>query len=207
MDNSNILTRHRQGGFTLIELVMGLLISGIILLAVATLSYAMRQGQEVTDQMLANQSMNRSLSIRIPEMIRNSLAVWQADDGDLVIWTEDANANRHVETSELAYLMINTAGRRIELMTCAGLNVPVTIAQILDGTAESTIKATPIEQIIPLVTRCTNMQFQIQNEKFVIIQFQLTEETGSRDYQVCACVRGDASAWIQGGVLVSIDDD
>jgi len=202
-----ILKRHRQGGFTLIELVMGLLISGIILLAVATLSMAIRKGQEVTDQMTANQGMVRSLSVRMPELVRNSLAVWMADDGDLVIWTNDANANRQVETSELTYLMINSAGKKIEQMTCTGLDTPVTIAEILDGSAESAIKSSAFEQIIPVVKGCTNMQFLMQGYKYVILQFQLTEETGSRDYQICARVRGDATPWIQGGTLVAADDD
>jgi len=103
--------RRSQGGFTLVELVMGMLISGIILMAVATLSFAMGRGQEVTDLMIANQSMMRTLSIRLPELIRNGLIVWMADDGDLVIWAADANGNRQIETSELTWLIANTPGQ------------------------------------------------------------------------------------------------
>lgn len=203
------VVKHRcQGGFTLIELVMGLLIAGIILSAVATLSFAMRQGQEVTDLMMNNQSMIRSVSVRVPELVRNGLGVWMDyNDGDLAIWTGDANGNRQIETSELAYLMINSTGKRIELMTCAGLDTPVTVADIESGSAKSTIQASSDASTIPLVKGCSNMQFLMQGHRYVIVRFNLTEETGSRDYQICARARGDANPWIQSGALVTADDD
>jgi prepilin-type N-terminal cleavage/methylation domain-containing protein len=196
MRNGRIFHRRCQGGFTLIELVMGMLISGLILLAVATLSFAMGRGQEVTDLMMNNQAMIRAASVRIPELVHNGLAVWMANDGDLVIWTGDANDNRQIEASELAYLMINSSSKRIELMTCAGLDTPVTASQIVSGSAETTIKASSFEVIIPLLKNCTNMQFLMQGYKYVIVQFTLPAETGNRDYQICARVRADISDWM-----------
>jgi prepilin-type N-terminal cleavage/methylation domain-containing protein len=190
------IRRRHQGGFTLLELVMGMLISGIILLAVATLSFALGRGQEVTDLMINHQAVIRSASVRIPELVHNGLAVWMANDGDLVIWTGDANGNRRIEVSELAYLMINTTGKRIELMTCAGLDTPVTAAEIVSGAAESIITASSFKTVTPLVSNCTNMQFLMQGYKYVIIRFNLTAETGSRDYQICARVRADISDWM-----------
>lgn len=207
MAQSNIYKRYRQGGFTLIELVVGMLIAGIILLAVATLSFAIGRGQEVTDLMIENQSMMRSLSIRMPELVRNSLAVWMDADGDLAIWTADADNNRQIEASELTYLIANTAGSRIEVMTCAGFSTAFTIAEIQNGSAKAAIKSSVFKQIVPVVKDCTNMQFFMQGYKYVILRFQLPEENGSRDYQVCARARGDATAWIQGGALVGTDDD
>lgn len=145
---------RRHGGFTLVELVMGMLISGIILSAVATLSFAVRQGQEVTDQIADSQSVLRSVSVIVPDLIRNASSVLKNGDGNLEV--EEASGTT-------TYLNI-TGDLNIEM--------------VKDGST------------LPLVEGCTSAEFNM-NDRLVVLLFTLDEETGSRDYQVCATVRSD----------------
>ena len=199
--------RSIRKGFTLVELAMAMLICSIILLATASLSFAMRQGQEVTEMMTKNQVAIRTTAVRIGELVRGSVQVWMADDGDLVLWLGDTNANMQIDTSELAYVIADTAGGKIKTMTCPGLVTAVTIAQIYDGAAESTIRSSNLQTEITLASGCSNMQFYMQGSRFVVLQYQMMEESGLRDYQVCARLRGSAEAWISGSVMTAVDDD
>jgi prepilin-type N-terminal cleavage/methylation domain-containing protein len=194
--SNRLAGRRNQGGFTLIELVMGMLICGFILLAAGTLSFALGRGQEVTDLMMGHQAMLRFVSVRIPELIHNSLAVWMTSDGDLAIWKGDANGNRRIEAGELAYLIINTAGKRIDLLTCQGLDTPVTASEVIQGGAKSAILASSSKVLVPLVKDSSQMEFSEQGRRYVIVRFSLPAESGRRDYQICARVRADISDWM-----------
>jgi len=63
----------------LIELVMGMLIAGVVLLAAATFSFAMRQGQETTNLMLDNQAMVRGAAVQLIELVRQAKHLEQTD--------------------------------------------------------------------------------------------------------------------------------
>lgn len=81
----------KNNGFTLVELLMALLVSSIVLAAVATLAGATTAANEATDQMGRGQSHLRHVSMRLTDLIRranrakvyvNALQLYYDSNGD-----------------------------------------------------------------------------------------------------------------------------
>jgi Tfp pilus assembly protein PilW len=132
----------------LIELVMGMLIAGVVLLAAATFSFAMRQGQETTNLMLDNQAMVRGAAVQLVELVRQAKQLEQTDSGIVV----------HLDETKTPSLTI-------------------------DG---STLNLNQH----PLLQNCRDLTMELDEPKrFLVVRFQLREETGWRDYAICAAGR------------------
>jgi len=139
--------RSKNRGFMLIELVMGMLIAGVVLLAAATFSFAMRQGQETTNLMLDNQAMVRGAAVQLIEQVRQA---------------------KHLEQTDL---------------TTVYLDETKTSFLTIDS---STLKLNQH----PLLQNCRDLTMELDEPKrFLVVRFQLREETGWRDYAICAASR------------------
>jgi Tfp pilus assembly protein PilW len=132
----------------LIELVMGMLIAGVVLLAAATFSFAMRQGQETTNLMLDNQAMVRGAAVQLIEQVRQA---------------------KHLEQTDLTTVYLDE-----------------TKTSFLTIEDNSTLKLNQH----PLLQNCRDLTMEIDEPKqFLVVRFQLREETGWRDYAICAASR------------------
>ena len=108
-----------------------------------------------------NQAMLRFVSVRIPELIHNSLAVWMTSDGDLAIWRRACQRQPTDRGRRTGVSIINTAGKRIDLLTCQGLDTPVRHRR-LSGGAKSAILASSSKVLVPLVKDSSQMEFSEQ---------------------------------------------
>lgn len=115
---------RKTSGFTLIELVMGMLVAGVVLLAAATFSFAMRQGQETTDLMLDGQAMLRTASLRITELVRQAVSV-EADGGTVTLQKDSGPSTLTISGSTLLL-----DGRPL-LKDCVGLEMEVREGRLL----------------------------------------------------------------------------
>ncbi|HOM62051.1 MAG TPA: hypothetical protein PLP49_11535 [Anaerohalosphaeraceae bacterium] len=133
----------------LIELVMGMLIAGVVLLAAATFSFAMRQGQETTNLMLDNQAMVRGAAVQLIEQVRQA---------------------KHLEQTDLTTVYLD--------------ETKTSFLTIEDNS--STLKLNQH----PLLQNCRDLTMELDEPKrFLVVRFQLREETGWRDYAICAARR------------------
>lgn len=131
----------------LIELVMGMLIAGVVLLAAATFSFAMRQGQETTNLMLDNQAMVRGAAVQLIEQVRQAKHLEQTDSTTV-----------YLDEMKTSFLTIDS----------------------------STLKLNQH----PLLQNCRDLMMELDKPKrFLVVRFQLREETGWRDYAICAASR------------------
>ena len=141
--------RSKNRGFMLIELVMGMLIAGVVLLAAATFSFAMRQGQETTNLMLDNQAMVRGAAVQLIEQVRQA---------------------KHLEQTDLTTVYLD--------------ETKTSFLTIEDNS--STLKLNQH----PLLQNCRDLTMELDEPKrFLVVRFQLREETGWRDYAICAAGR------------------
>jgi len=139
--------RSKNRGFMLIELVMGMLIAGVVLLAAATFSFAMRQGQETTNLMLDNQAMVRGAAVQLIEQVRQAKHLEQTDPTTV-----------YLDETKTSFLTIDS----------------------------STLKLNQH----PLLQNCRDLTMELDEPKrFLVVRFQLREETGWRDYAICAAGR------------------
>lgn len=99
-------------GFTLVELMIALLVSSIILSAVATLAYATGSAKEATDQMGREQTVLRHVNVRLTDLIMRADGVVSATSGGFELW-HDANTDGVVDADELTQVTRDSDGDMI----------------------------------------------------------------------------------------------
>ena len=71
----------KKSGFTLVELMVALLVSSVILSAVATLAYATSSAKEAMDDMGREQAQLRQVSMRLTDLVKRSNRIYQTGFG------------------------------------------------------------------------------------------------------------------------------
>ena len=84
--------KRGQSGFTLSELLVALLVSSVVLSAVATLASATTSAKEATDQMGREQSILRQVSMRLSDQILRANRVYDTSVSGFTMW-HDINAD------------------------------------------------------------------------------------------------------------------
>ena len=201
-------TDTRRAAFTLVELLMALMITAIILSAVATLAFALTSATSETDELSANQAALRFATVKLGDLIRNSRHALITSSNDIAFWRSDDNADNAINAAELIYIEADSSGNSLKLLEFPNEPVTVTIAEIEDGTARSDLISIADERFATLFPECYSMQLTMVNPKLVDISFQLMENEVLQSYQISAARRCSAANLIDGsGQLVSGDDD
>ncbi len=95
---------RKQSGFTLVELMIALLVTSIILSAVATLAYATSSAKEATDEMSREQSTVRHVNVRLTDLIMRANGVTSASSTGFELW-HDTNADGVVDADETTWVI------------------------------------------------------------------------------------------------------
>jgi prepilin-type N-terminal cleavage/methylation domain-containing protein len=205
----------RNNGLTLIELLMALVVTSIILTAVATLAFAMNSANKVTDDTSEKQAQIRFATLNISELIRHSKLICYVNGEELAVWRDDdtVGGEGRINAGELAYIEISN--NRIQLMDFSYVPLamqtdPITLAQ-LSGLKASLI-ADCTERYAVLVPECSNVQFGFLPElpprsTFVTISFDMAEDGVVRTYQISAALRGWAGNLLDSSNEIVADDD
>jgi len=190
------------------ELLMALLVSSIILGAVASMAYALNCANTHTVQMNRRQSSLGFITVRICELIKQSKRIFSLPTAGVALWTCDPNDNGFINASELIYVEPDTSGQALQLLEFPDQVQSFSISNIESGTARDDLVATGNARVTILLADCTNIQFTVNGSKFVNIAFDLTENNITSHYQICATMISSADNLIGlGGALVSGDDD
>ncbi len=175
-------------GFTLVELLVAMVVTGVVLAAVATLAFAMSSSISATDDLSLKQTQIRFASLRITELIRRCRLIYSynAEMGSIEVW-QDNNGDNAVDADEL-----------VSIQAGAGRNY----IKIQEPDSESFF----------LMPQCSNVQFEFDNDpplsRLVKISFKMTEDGNVRQYQISAGLRGWAGNLLDGeGNIVASDDD
>ena len=201
-------TTISKAGFTLVELLMALMVTAIILSAVATLAFALSSATSETDEMSANQAALRFGTVKLGDLIRNSRHALITSSNDIALWRSDDNGDNAINASELVYIEADSSDNSLKLLEFPNETATVTIAEIEDGTARSDLISITDERFATLFSECYSMQLTMVNPKLFDISFQLMENEVLQSYQISASRRCSAANLIDGsGQLVSGDDD
>ena len=180
-------------GFTLVELLVALMVTGIILSAVASLAYALGSANRSTEKLSKDQAALRYTSLRISELIKHSSLAFAIPTNGIALWTGDDNANGLINASELVYIESDETGQSLRLLEFPGQSQTVTISNIETGGARTTLIAGTDERDMALLPECSNAQFTLDGSgTFVAILFDLTEAGVTSTYQICAALRCSA---------------
>ncbi len=188
------ITRY-ENGFTLVELLVALVVTGIVLAAVATLAFAMGAANDVADDSSQKQAQVRYATLRISELIRHCKLICGAPGDDLAVWRADDNGDGEINPQELVYLEMGPGRNYVQLLDFPNAaNWRVTLSSILGGTARDELILLCDERQTKLVSECSNVQIVLDSpppwSKFVSVSFELLENGAVRQYQINAALRG-----------------
>ncbi len=214
---------YRQTGFTVVELLVALAITGIILSAVATLAFAMSSASDASNDNSQQQGLVRYATVRIGELLRYSKLICHVTEEDIVIWRADNDsANGKIDVQELVYIEKGPDGdylRFTEFENCPpalqtffnSRTNPIQILQDNHLSWKNLFASGCDEQQTLLLSDIENVIYTLDQQpphtRNVLIQFDLIENNTNRTYQISVSLRGWAQNCLDGdGELVGDDD-
>jgi len=206
---SGIMRRNR--GLTILELIAGLVVSGIVLSAVATLAYALGVANDSSEDIAEKQAQVRCATVRIAELIRHSKLICHLEENHLALWRGDDNGDGQINLSELAYIGSGFDCGYIEIVEFLGSDtlIPLnTVKPLITQGHEYGVEPRSMK-LIPL---CQGVNITVDAaapwSKFASISFEVAESGVMRHYQISASLRGWAGNLLdETGLFIVSDDD
>ena len=177
-------------GFTLCELIIALGVTAVILSATVTLAYALSSATRSSDELMRSDTVLRSASLRISEMIKHSNLAIATVRGGVALWT-DENTDGAIDSGEINYIEPSGDGSSLEILKypVAGQNMSINQVQTITN---RTLYAT-------LIPECSNITFTINSPLLVTVSFDMDQDGMSRNYQITAAVRCSDNGLLGGG--------
>ncbi len=174
-------TRYKKG-FTLVELLVALIVSSVILAAVATLAFAMSSANDATDDTSSKQAQVRYATMRISELVRHCRLIYARSSSDLAVWRADNDNDDLIDMNEIAYIRKGPDSNYLHL------------------------------DDVKLIPQCSNVEFTVDAEppmtKLVSISFDLVENDVVYHYQINGALRSWAGNLLNSdGTALVTDDD
>jgi prepilin-type N-terminal cleavage/methylation domain-containing protein len=200
-------TRY-ENAFTLVELLVALIVSGIVLAAVATLAYAVGAANDETDDSSQKQAQVRYATLRISELIRHCKLICGTPGSDVAIWRADSNDVGQININELVYIERGAGGDYLRLCQFPSSDTTRVNLSDIETLSTSSYSVT----YVPLVPQCSNVEFSFDaaappNSRFVSIAFDVLENDIVRQYQISAALRCWAGNLLDGSGNIVSDDD
>ncbi len=199
--------RYKRG-FTLVELLLALIVTGIVLAAVTTLAFAVGAANDTTDDTSQKQAQVRYATLRISEMIRHCKLICGTPSGDLAIWRADDNGDEQININELVYIERGAGGDYLRL--CEFPSSDTSLVNLSDIGTLSTSSYSVV--YVMLVPQCLNVQFSFDvappYSRFLSISFDILENDIVRQYQISTVLHCWAGNLLDssGNNIVSDDD-
>lgn len=199
-----------ESGFTLAELLMALIVTGIILGAVATLAYAIGAANDAADDTTWKQAQVRYATLRISEMIRHCRLVFDETSEGLGVWRADDNRDGQINADEVVYVSKGPGGDCLQFIEFSDESNPT--YSVLGTIIQALLSSGFSEEYTTLIPECSNVQFVTDvsppQSRSVSIFFDLEESGVTHSYQIETTLRAWAGHLLDGsGELVSVDDD
>ncbi len=209
---------HDTEAFTVVELLVALVVTSVILSAVAALAFAMSTAGHVGEDMALSQAQVRQASLRLREIMGHARLVCAAPGDDLALWSGDDNGNDAIDVNEVIY--VERGAEQAMLRLCrfetTGSHV-VTLSDLANSNTKSLLTSSYQAQFTPLMPDCGNVSFTCHRDdpadpltktQHVTISFELTEGNGVHRYEIDAALRAWAGHLLSadGTALVSDDD-
>lgn len=199
-----------ESGFTLAELLMALIVTGIILGAVATLAYAIGTANDAADDTTWKQAQVRYATLRISELIRHCRLVFDETSEGLGVWRADDNGDGQINADEVVYVSKGPGGDCLQFIEFSDASNPT--YSVLGTIIQALLSSGFSEEYTTLIPECSNVQFVTDvsppQSRSVSIFFDLEESGVTHSYQIETTLRAWAGHLLDGsGELVSADDD
>lgn len=109
-----LIRGKKNNGFTLVELMVALMVSAVVLGAVATLANATVCADDRTEEMGRSQAQLRHMAMRLTDLIRRANGIMSTGETEFLLW-HDLNADGASSADELTRIR-NGSGQYIEIV-------------------------------------------------------------------------------------------
>lgn len=208
-----IRDKRQEKGLTLVELLVAMIVTGIVLTAVATLAFAMGTANKTSDDISAKQAQLRFATLKIQELIRHSRLVCFFAVDNIALWISDDNNDGQINIGELVYMDAGQSGDYIRLCQFSSSDTTAINPGSIDNFISNWWSAYPCEiEYMLIMPECVDVQFSLDNEiqplqsEFVTVSLKMVENGISRLYQINSGLRGRAENLLDGLNIVSDDD-
>lgn len=206
-------TRTRKA-FTLVELLVTLIVTGILLSALATLAFALSSATAVGDDAAVAQAQLRHATLHILDLIQRCRLICAAPGSDLVLWRADDNGDGRINLEELVYIERGIARDKLRLCSfTSDVNPEVVFSSLGLSTTKGQLIASYDETYKILIPSCTNVAFSMDAAapmtRHLVVSFELTQDNATHPYEIGATLRAWAGHLLNkaGTDLVMSDDD
>lgn len=152
-------TRYERA-FTLVELMVGLMVTSVILSAVATLAFAMSSASTVGNDSARTAARIRHTTLYLSDLIGNCKMICAAPGKDLVLWRADDNKNGRINLNELVYIERGSDSTLLQLRRFwANSDPEYTLAQLSQSGTKDQMGQQYNSKITSLISDCNNVQF------------------------------------------------
>lgn len=200
--------------FTLVELMVTLIVTGILLSAVATLAFAMSSASSVGDDASAKQAQLRHATLHILDLVRSCRLICAAPGNDLVLWKADDNGDSRVNVNELVYMERGDDLDMLQLcLFSSNANPEVVFDSLQLATTKAQLIADYDQTYKTLVPKCRDVAFAWDSAppwtNELTVSFDLVEEQTVHAYQIYAtlCARAGHLLDDTGGLVTGDDDE
>ena len=199
--------------FTLAELLIALVVTGIVLSAVATLAFAMSSASRDSDDVIVKQAQLRQARLRIAELIRHSKLICAAPGNDLAVWRADDNDDGQINVGELVYIERGSSRNMVRLCQFSPTETDsVPLANLRVATMKAYLVSRYLEVYVPLIPACSDVQFDFHGEnppftRWLTVSFELSESGVIHRYEMSAALRAWAGNLLNADGTALVDDD
>ena len=120
MNTSLEKLKIRRKGMTLAELIVALTVTGIILAAVTTLSFALDSANDDAQGVGESQSRIRYATLKAGELLKQCRLICGYYNNELIIWKADSDSDGKIDYQELLFINIG-AGDTVKLITYSNM--------------------------------------------------------------------------------------
>ena len=199
-------TKYNYSAFTLVELLVALMVTGIILAAVATFTFALGAVNDSSNDTIQKQAQIRSATIRVSELIRHCKLVCSKSTYEMAVWKADYNDDNKINANELVYIELSDKKDYIRLLEFTPYwwfgNSPITIQSIKSGAAKAVLNLVCKKNYTNLITKHSNATFLVDAAapwtKFVSLSVGMEENGTTHNYQINASLRAGAYHLLDG---------
>ncbi|MEN6578117.1 MAG: prepilin-type N-terminal cleavage/methylation domain-containing protein [Phycisphaerales bacterium] len=201
--------------FTLVELMVGLMVTSVILSAVATLAFAMSHASTAGGDYAHTQAQIRRATVYVSDLITRCRLICAAPGDDLAIWKSDDNGNGRLNLNELVYLERGSTHQYLRLCAFASVaNPEIDLDDLTSTTTKTQFVSNYGGNYTALIPECNEAQFSFLDGAppatgSLAITFEFEENNATRQCEIVATARCRAAHLLNaaGDALVTTDDD
>jgi prepilin-type N-terminal cleavage/methylation domain-containing protein len=210
----NLLSKRKA--LTLVELLVALMVTSVVLAAVATLTFAVGSANTYSQDTDRQQAQIRFATIKIKDLLQYSRLILSLDSTGLYCWRSDDDGDCKIDIKEVVRVEFNATTGNLQMVTFSPSFWPVTIsldiASFKNGSAGQALKDYCNPKYVTLIGNCANAHFlkdeDVPYSKFISIIFSLNSGSSIEKHQINAALRCWAGYQLyENENLNSSDDD